>query len=452
MHIPDIWLWAGVCFFSMCTGCQQPSGSSTKTAPASVAAITTAKPEKRVVKRIIEQPGTIQASEETVLYPKIPGFVSTIALDPNKTKSNDDNRMIDIGSKVVKDQILAELSVPELDEEFKQKEAVVKQLEAEVIQSRKALAAAAAGVVSARAKVTEAKAGLSRAQAMYERWQSESERVNRLVKGGVIDTQTRDETLNQFKSAEAGRHEADAKVASADAAVLKAQADHDKAIADVTATEAKADVARADVRRINALRNYTRIKAPFNGVITHRAANTGDFLTADGKHSLFTVARMDPVRVVINVPEADSGLISLGQEVQITIQTMIGPSLTGKVSRTSWSLEPGSRTLRVEADLPNADGNVRPGMYVYARLGAELPVEWSLPSAAIGKINEEPVAYLAKNGKAVRVSVQLLRGDGQITQIKSYKQSGSSWEAIIGTESFVLPAATLTDGQILPQQ
>jgi len=449
---PNACLWSGLIALSLCMGCSPAPSSANKAPQASVSAITIVKPEKRVVKRLVEQPGAVQASEETVLYPKIPGFIGSIALDPSKPQSDDANRMIDIGSKVTKDQILAELSVPELDEEFKQKEAVVKQLEAEVIQSKRALAAAAAGVVAAQAKVTEAKAGLSRAQAIFERWQSESERVNRLVKNGVIDTQSRDETLNQFKGAEAGRHEADAKVASADAAVLKAQADHDKALADVTATEAKADVAKADVRRINALRNYTHIKAPFDGVITHRAANTGDFLTADGKHSLFTVARMDPVRVVINVPEADSGLITVGQEVQITIQTMTGPAMKGKVSRTSWSLEPGSRTLRVEVDLPNVESKVRPGMYVYARLGAELPVEWSLPFAAIGKINEEPVAYLAENGKAVRVSVQLLRGDGQFTQIRNYKRGNGSWTPITGNEVFATPAAALTDGQAVPQK
>lgn len=442
--------WSAFAILSLCAGCQPASNSASKAQQAIALPISLVKPEKKVVKRIVEQPGAVQASEETVLYPKIAGYVSSISADPNKAKAGDPIRMIDIGSKVAKDQILAELSVPELDEEFKQKEAVVKQLEAEVIQSKKALAAAAAGVVAAQAKVTEAKAGLSRAQANYERWLSETDRVNRLVKGGVIDTQTRDETLNQFKGAEAGRHEADAKVASADATVLKAQADHDKAIADVTATEAKADVAKADVRRINALRNYTRIKAPFDGVITHRAANTGDFLTADGKHSLFTVARMDPVRVVINVPEADSGLITSGQEVQITIQTMSMPALVGKVSRTSWSLEPGSRTLRVEVDLPNADGKVRPGMYVFARLGTDLPAEWSLPSAAVGKVNEEAVIYLAENGKAVRVTAQLVRGDGQVTQIKSYKRAGSNWVAITGSESIATPASALSDGQTLP--
>ncbi len=451
MPMLNVFRWTGVVVFSLSLGCNPAHNSASKAPSASVAALSIVKPEKKVVTRKVEQPGTVQASEETVLYPKIAGFVSVFAVDPNQPPSDVANRMIDIGSKVKKDQILAELSVPELDEEFKQKEAVVKQLEAEVVQSRKALAAAAAGVVASQAKVTEARAGLTRAQAIYERWQSEVDRVNRLVKSGVIDTQTRDETLNQFKGAEAGRHEADAKVASADAAVLKAQADHDKAMADVTATEAKADVAKADVRRINALRNYTRIKAPFDGVITHRAANTGDFLTADGKHSLFTVARMDPVRVVINVPEADSGLITIGQEVQITIQTIAGPALLGKVARTSWSLEPGSRTLRVEADLPNAENRLRPGMYVYARLGAALPSDWSLPAAAIAKINEEPVAYLAENGKAVRVSVQLLRGDGQITQIRSYKRGSSNWVAITGSESFVAPAVALSDGQAVPQ-
>jgi len=75
-----------------------------------------------------------------------------------------------------------------------------------------------------------------------------------------------------------------------------------------------------------------------------------------------------------------------------------------------------------------------------------------LPFAAIGKINEEPVAYLAENGKAVRVSVQLLRGDGKFTQIRNYKRGNGSWTPITGNEVFATPAAALTDGQAVPQK
>lgn len=432
-------------------GCARPSPAPASSAPASPPAVSVVKPEKRPVSRVVEQPGSVQAFEETVLYPKIPGYVRVISSDPAKATRQAHDRFIDIGSRVKAEQVLAELTVPEMDEEFKQKEALVRQAEAEVAQAKKATAASDAAVVAAKSYVTESKAGLGRTQALYERWKSESERVTRLVTGGVIDAQTRDETLNQFKAAEATRAEATAKVASADAAVAKAEADRDKSAADVVAAEARLDVARAGVRRVAALLAYTRVKAPYDGVVTRRTVNTGDYVTADGRHGLFAVAKIDPVRVVVNVPENDAGLVDDGQSVRVTLPTTAGSPAVGKVVRTSWSLEPGSRTLRTEVDLPNPDGKLRPGMYVSAKLTVEMPPEWSVPTAAIGKINDEPVMYLADGGKAVRVVVQLHRGDAQYTQILRYRRpNAAEWTAVTGEERVASPAGAVSDGQVLP--
>lgn len=433
------------------TGCNrqpQPAGGA---ALAVAPVVTVIKPEKRPVKRVVEQPGAVQAFEETVLYAKVAGYVRALTIDPHKADRPEYDRFIDIGSRVTLNQVLAELAVPELEQEFQQKEALARQSFAEVTQAKKALAAASAGVTAAKALVNEAKAGLTRTQALYDRWQSEVERVNRLVAAGVLDTQTRDETLNQFKAAEANRAESVAKIASADAAVIKAEADRDKAIADVTAIEARLDVAKAEVRRIDALRGYLKIKAPYDGVVTRRAVNTGDLVSGDGKHGLFAVARLDPVRVVVTVPESDAGLVAAGQDVHITMEAVPGPPVIGKVVRTSWSLDPASRTLRTEVDLPNPDGKVRPGMYVSARLTVEMPSEWSVPAAAIGKINDEPVIYLVQGGKAVRMQVQLHRGDAQFTQIRRYRRGGTSdWIDFTGSESIATPAAAVTDGQPVP--
>jgi hypothetical protein len=121
------------------------------------------------------------------------------------------------------------------------------------------------------------------------------------------------------------------------------------------------------------------------------------------------------------------------------------------VRRTAWSLEPGSRTLWTEIDLPNPKGLVRPGTYVYARLTAELPAAWSVPAAAVAKVGDESVVYLVENGKAVRVVVQLLRGDAKFTQLKAYKRPGASdWTEFTGGESIATPAAAVTDGQTIP--
>ncbi len=441
------WFVCGVLGVVAPLGCtKQPAGTVAATATAAPT-IVTISPEKRPVSRVVEQPGTIQAFEETVLYSKIPGYVRAISADPTKTSRPAYDRLIDIGSRVKADQVLVELGVPEMDEELKQKDALVRQAEAEVTQSKKATAASEAAVAAANAYVAETKAGLSRAQALYDRWQLESQRVNRLVSGGVIDSQSKDETLNQLKAAEATRAEANAKVASSEAAVVKAEADRDKAGADIVAAEARLEVAKAGVRRVAALVAYTRLKAPFDGIVTRFTVNTGDYVSADGKHGLFAVAKIDPVRVVVNVPEADAGLIEDGQNVKIALPIMLSSPVVGKVVRTSWSLEPGSRTLRAEVDLPNPEGIIRPGMYVSTKLSIDLPAEWSVPVAAIGKINDEPIMYLVENGKAVRVVVQPYRGDATFTQLLKYRRpNATDWTPISGEEKFASPASALTDG------
>ena len=85
-------------------------------------------------------------------------------------------------------------------------------------------------------------------------------------------------------------------------------------------------------------------------------------MTGTEQAGLFGVARMNPVRVVVSVPEADAGLVAAGQDVRLAVQAVEGPEQTGKVVRTSWSMEPGSHTLRTEIDLPNEKGFLRPGM------------------------------------------------------------------------------------------
>jgi len=461
MHRDTVLLVALVAGSGLVAGCnRKPPAPATQAAAAPQ--ISVVKPEVRPVKREVEQPGTVLAFEETALHAKLTGFVESIEEDPEKLAQIARNtpekevwprhdRLYDIGSRVKKDKVLARLLIPELDEEQKQKDALVRQADAEVIQAQKAHAAAVAGVTAVNAAVAEADAGVDRAQALVESWQKETTRVAKLLSGGVGDNQTRDETQNQFKAAEATLKGAVAKVLSAKAAVTKAEADRDKAAADIDAARARVDVAKAEAGRLKALLAYTQIRAPFDGIVTRRAVNTRDLVNATEKVALFSVARIDPVRVVVQVPEADAGLVAVGQSVRLTLQTGQTSEQTGKVIRTSWSLEPGSRTLRAEIDMPNPKELLRPGMYAYAKLTAELPGAWSVPAAAVGKANDEPVMYLVEGGKAVRVRVELIRGDSQFTQIRRYKKSNASdWAEVTGSESVASPASALTDGQAVP--
>lgn len=391
-------------------------------------------PQPRSLGRVVEQPGTVQAYEETQLFARVPGYVRKVHLDIGQKvrgpKRNSDGKVLEPG------QVLAEIAVPELEEEVNHKQALVRQAIADVDQATKALAAAEAHIGTAQASVVEAKAS-------HERWGSEARRIARMVQGGVIDAQSRDETQNQHRAA-------GARVQATEAAVTKARADRDKAQADVRAAEARVDVARAEARRLETLLNYAKIRAPFDGVVTRRKVNTGDLVqpTSGKADWLFTVARLDPVRIVIEVPEADAGLVEEKSVVTLNIPALRLPAWKTTVTRISWALNPGSRTLRAEVDVPNREGRLRPGMYVYAHVQGAQQAGWTLPAAALVKQGDVMVCFLVEKGRAVRAPVQVGRSDGKYTEVLRVQRPGSSaWVDWSGKEEVALPASGLTDGQ-----
>ena len=418
---------------ALAAGCTSKAPEGAAPAANPTPTVSVVQPEKKVLARVVEQPGTVEAFEETHLFAKLAGYVGAIAVDPARKDRPERARLVDIGSRVTgpkydadgrevtPGQVLVEIAIPELHEEAKQKEALVRQAEAEVEQSRKGEGAAAAGVDAA--------------QATFIRWESEAKRVAEMVRTKVVNPQAGDETENQFRSAEA--------------ALRKAKADREKAKADTDAAQARLEVAKADVRRTQALLGYTKIRAPYDGIVTHRGVNLGDFVQPGvGKTGLLTVARLDPLRVVVHVPEADAGQVREGAEVKLTFPAEGGPGSSGVVSRTSWALATGSRTLRAEIDVPYREGGPRPGTYVYARITIQEPPAWVVPVSALARQGDATVAYLIVDGKAMRTPVQTGRTDGKQAQVLRLRRPGAAdWESPTGQERFASPAANVTDGQ-----
>jgi hypothetical protein len=134
------------------------------------------------------------------------------------------------------------------------------------------------------------------------------------------------------------------------------------------------------------------------------------------------------------------------------VQALRGRKFSGTVTRTGWSLEARSRTLLTAIDLPNPDGLLRPGMYAYAAVTVSLPEAWTLPSAAVVKQGDTLVAFLVRDGKATRVTLQTGYNDGksvEVLRIDTAPPGAASpmWAVPTGAEVFVLKAAGVTDGQ-----
>jgi multidrug efflux pump subunit AcrA (membrane-fusion protein) len=429
---------AAAAFVALAAGCGQPSKGS-PTTPAESAAgpavpsVHVVKPERATLRRTVRQPGAIQAFEQTPIYPKIPGYVQ--------------KWHVDIGDAVGAGQLLAELYVPEMVEELKQKQSMVK-------QSQEAFAVAKAHVATAAALVQEAQAGLQRAAANRERWQREYERLSKLA-GSVIDAQVKDETWNQFQGAAAGYEEAKARVETAKATWEQFKSEQHKAAADIA-------VAEADGQRYAALVAYARLTAPFKGVVTRRNINTGDFVqppTAGKGEPLYVVQQRDVVRIFVEVPETDAPWVHKGAAARIRVQALGGQEFTGSVVRTSYALDRTTRTLLAEVDLPNPEDRLRPGMYAFAAITAEHPNALTLPASAVvtqGDITQgfQTFCFLVADGKVRRTVIEVGVRDGQRVEVlkkqvtRTTPGGGTGWESFTGEERVVQDnVSALHDGQ-----
>lgn len=432
------WAAAVLTFLILASGCQPPTGTPSA-APSSSAAksLTFVKPERRSLVRVIEQPGSIQAFEQTQLVARLPGYVRRVAADIGQRVAGP--KYDAQGKQSEPGQLLAELEVPELIEESRQKDALKSLAEAESLLAQRSLLAAEAHIATAESAVNEARAGLARMQAQYERWESESRRLTELASRGVVDIQTRDETQKQFQAAAASRDEARSHLASSVAAVRKAQADRAKGEADIVVAQAKIAVAAAEAQRLKALLEFAMIRAPFDGVVTQRHVSPGDFLQPSvGKSGLFTITRLDPVRIVLHVPEMEASLIDGKTEAKLAIAAHGDSVVAARIARTSWALEAGARTLRAEIDLPNLDGRFRPGMYVFAKLEAKLPEAWTLPASALVKQDDQWTARMKIGEEVKRVLVRPGFNDGRLSELLGFRlDAASPWNAISGSEWFV---------------
>jgi RND family efflux transporter MFP subunit len=396
-------------------GCRRQVTEAASTPAQSTTAIdrvTAGKPVRKTLKLITTQPGRIEPFEEAPLLPKLAGYVQEV--------------LVDIGDSVKKDQLLIELSIPEMLDEVKQMEAHVAQAEAEVSQAEAAVLAAEAMTHTADAKVAQAKAGIGRATGEYERWKAEHARMTELASKGSVTQKLVDETLNQLQAAEAARQEADANVKSAEASLRAAKANVQMSQADVVAAGARRKVAAANLAYAKTMLAYSEIKAPFNGVVTQRNVDTGHYVhpsTGGTPLPLLVVAQTEKVRVFVDVPEMEAPLVDAGDKPDsavVRVQSLGEKGIDGKVTRTSWSLDNSNRSLRAEIDLPNTDGKLRPGMYAKVDIRLEQHDNvLTLPTTAIVRDGGTTYCCCIESGKIDRKKVELGLRSGADVEVLS---------------------------------
>lgn len=323
-------------------------------------------PERGDLAREVELPGSIEALEQVTLYAKTAGYLKWIK--------------VDIGDHVRKGQILAEIDVPEMAPEY---------------------AGAEAEIERARANVTNVQADLERVKAELELKKITYERLKSIrdEDRDVMPQQQVDEAKAQFDVARAMVNVAESKIKVAQSETAKAEA------------------ARA---RLSTLMEYTKIQSPFAGVVTKRHVDPGTLIQHASSQTnvspVVTVARVETLRLFVDVTEADVPFIKRGVPVTLEVDAMPGKTYRGTCTRFATALDPKTRTMRTEIDIPNQGGQgamLRPGMFGRVKLGLERRKDaLTVPAGALFTEAGKTYVYTVESGKARRVEVKTGLDDG----------------------------------------
>jgi RND family efflux transporter MFP subunit len=332
------------------------------------------------IDRYCVQPGTLEPFEAAALYAKVSGFLI--------------EQSVDIGSRVKKGQVLATIAVPEYEKQVDRDLALVAHSKASVKQVEARITAAEAEARSAQAAIALARATLN-AKGSYRSYREKQlARLRELLRERAIEAKVVDEAEDQYQAsveAEASAREgvtaAEEKAAAARARVLQAKADLEEA-------QAQERVANAELGRSRVFLDYAKIISPYDGVVTKRSFNRGDFVraadTGSGQVPVLAVERTDLMRVVVQVPDRDVPFVDVGDPATIDIDALPGPPIKGMIARAADSEDTATRTMRTEIDLPNPDGKLRRGMYgrVTILLQTGSPTAFTIPSSALAGKSE----------------------------------------------------------------
>lgn len=333
-----------------------------------VVSVQVERPERHDLSRQVSIPASVEAFEQTTLYAKAAGYLKWIK--------------VDIGDPVRKGEVIAEIDIPEMAPEYRGSEAEVER--------------AKANVENAQAELERAKAELQLKKLTYERLKSIREQ-----EPDVLPQQEVDEAKAQFEVARALVSVAESKIKVA------------------TSEAGRAEASRA---RLATLMEYVKIRAPFGGIVTRRYVDPGALIQQATSQTnvspIVTVARVDTLRVFIDVPEPEVPFVKKGNPVTLIVDALPGKVFEGTATRFATALDPKTRTMRTEIDIPNRSGELRPGMYGRVKLTLERRANvLTVPASALIAEGNKLSIFTVVDGKARRVEVQTGFDDGTRVEI-----------------------------------
>jgi len=345
---------AGAALLASCGTDTKARASSSSTGAATGAVVGVNKVNRRPIERTLTVSAELVPFQETEVYAKESGYVRQLN--------------VDYGSRVKAGQVMAVLEIPELQLQLQQDDAAIKNVADQVTHAEHEV-----GRVEATHKVLHLQ---------FERLDSVSKSQKGLVAQQEVD--------------------------DAEGKDLAAEAQVEAAKSNLEAMKSQLAQAQAKRERDQVLFDYSKITAPFSGVVTQRYANLGTLMQSGTNSStqampLVRLSEDDLYRLVIPIPESYVRFIRVGDPVKVNL-TSLNRTVTGTVKRFSMDVREDTRTMHTEVDVPNPDGTLIPGLYAEAVLTLEKrPNALVVPLQAVGHEGDQAVVDVVTPSNQIEV-------------------------------------------------
>src|SRR5262245_2344054 len=367
--------------------------------------------QSRPVQRTVETSGSVLAGDEVQAKSEQPGTIARLR--------------VDLGDRVDATAVLA-------DYDRREFQLAVDQAQADLAAAQQALARAQATAVASEAALKRTRdsrpmleADVARTESQLEFMRSEMERTRQLHQRELIAAREVDNSRNQLNIAAAQAEGARTLAAQYPDQVRSADAQYTSDLAAVRAAEAQVKQREAALGIAQKRLGDTTVRAPLAGLIAKRHVSAGEYVKENTP--LFTIVVANPLKYVGTVPERQAPDLKIGQNLRLSVEAFGERAFTGTITRVAPAVDVTTRTLTVEARVPNGHGALRPGFFAKgAVLVRQDPAAVFVPSEAVTSIAGITKVFVVADGKAVERLVKPGARQGTWVEIPDGVKAGDS--------------------------
>jgi len=366
------------------------------TRPRADVLVGTITPERRTMEIRLAFTADVVPAKQAAIFSKVSGYIRRIHADR--------------GDFVRAGQVLVEIDDLELQASTEQAQAMVGSSQASLEMARSTLE-------GNRANLENQRANLAKARAVADNDSRQAVRMKTLFERGLVSATDWENARTASESSQASVQSAEAQLRAADVQIATAESQVRLSQAQLETNRAALTLARTNLAN-------TRLLAPFAGYVAQRNLDPGAAVSAQSAGTntasvgILTLQDIETVRVQIEVPERDIARVRVGAPVRLSVDPYQRETFSGSVARVVHNLDPRSRTMGVEVEIPNPGGRLKPGMFARVEVLVDTrPSALTLPVEALRLGDAKPSVVVVKDGVVDVKRIELGLSDGRGVEI-----------------------------------